>query len=317
MLSETILDKVHVGIAVIDADHRIIFCNNCLSEMSGKQKAEIIGNPLAEVFPRFNEERYRNILRDAIHLGLCRLCSGVMHQPFVLSSDEQKNDSLRQNMEVHPITVDGSPHALLQFTDISSHYFRVFQLKQLVKDLEIEYSDTKTAHDVLQKRSRQDDLTGVLNRWAFMKQLTHDVAVAQRSKEMLALLFIDLDGFKAVNDSLGHGVGDAVLAEVAHRLKSVIRISDTMGRIGGDEFCIIATNIMCKKDVTVLVQKLLSSFDKPVNIGSINISIGVSIGISIYPDNGTVPQTLLHLADLSMYSAKKSATSHFEFCQNS
>lgn len=313
MLTEMILDRVHVGIAVVDSTNHIFFCNQCLSEMSGKNKPEMIGFPLEEIFPRFAEPRYRQILHDAICLGHSRLCSGLMHQPFVLSPDQQKNESLRQNLEVHPLQMDGNAYALLQFTDISSQYFRIFQLKQLIKDLETEFSEAKAAQEIMQKRSTQDSLTGVLNRWAFMEQLTHSIALASRSKEMLGMLFLDLDGFKAVNDSMGHGFGDKVLAEVAHRLKSMIRVSDTMGRLGGDEFGIIATNIKCKEDLAVFVQKLLDGFDRPFIIGDVPLSIGVSIGVSLYPDDGDTPQTLVHLSDMAMYAAKNSDSTHVMF----
>jgi len=313
MLTEQILDKIHVGIAVVATDKRIILCNQCLLEMSGKKRVEIIGAPIDEIFPRFFEPRYQQILADALHLGHSRLCSGILHKPFVLSPDQQKNQSLRQNLEVHPLPIDGKPHALLQFTDISSQYFRIFQMKQLIKDLETEFSEAKAAQEIMRKHSTYDALTGVLNRWAFMEQLTHSIALANRSKEMLGLLFLDLDGFKAVNDFRGHGVGDNLLAEVAHRLKSLIRISDAVGRLGGDEFGLIATNIKSRSDIAVFAAKILDSFAKPFNLSDLKFSISASIGVAVYPDDGDVPQTLVHLADMAMYSSKNSAPGHFEF----
>ena len=313
MLTEQILDKVHVGIAVVAADDCVVFCNHCLCEMSGKSKVEIVGFPLEYLFPRFAEPRYRQILRDAILRGHSRLCSGIMHQPFVLSPDSQKNESLRQNLEVHPLSIEGTAHALLQITDISSHYFRIFKLKQLIKDLEVDFSEVKAAEEIMRKRSTQDELTGVLNRWAFMEHLAHAIALAKRSGEMLGVLFLDLDGFKAINDSMGHGFGDMVLEEVAKRIQSLIRTSDTVGRLGGDEFGLIAANIKRRKDILTFVQKLLVVFDKPFCINNTTLSLSASIGVAIFPDNGTTPQTLVHLADMAMYSAKTSATKHFEF----
>lgn len=151
---------------------------------------------------------------------------------------------------------------------------------------------------------RQDALTGLGNRMALDHDYDAAIARARRSKKGVALALIDLDGFKPVNDSYGHEVGDIVLKEVAARLRGIVRKSDAVIRIGGDEFVLIIENMQSKVDVQQILDKILSSLMTPMDVNGLLIKIGASIGVAVFPDDGESLSDLLHRADMLMYEAK-------------
>jgi len=149
-----------------------------------------------------------------------------------------------------------------------------------------------------------DPLTGLPNRLVLDDRLRHAIATSRRQKQRFALMFLDLDHFKSINDTYGHLAGDAVLRGVASRLQYVLRDSDTVARIGGDEFVIVQPNIGSTSDVFDLSRRLLEAFEKPLTIDGREFPIGVSIGIAIYPDDAADASALLERADSALYRAK-------------
>jgi len=147
----------------------------------------------------------------------------------------------------------------------------------------------------------------------FFDRLERAIATAQRAKQRLAVLFLDLDGFKEVNDTYGHKGGDAVLKEMAHRLMKVIRKADNVGRIGGDEFVITLANIKNTHGVELVIRSLWSAIEKPFTHAGHDLKIGASIGISIYPDNASDAKILVCQADSAMYIAKKKKGNAYYF----
>ncbi|MGB0066258.1 MAG: EAL domain-containing protein, partial [Terracidiphilus sp.] len=150
-----------------------------------------------------------------------------------------------------------------------------------------------------------DDLTGLPNRRVLADQLSQSMARARREQHMLGLLYIDLDGFKLVNDSFGHAAGDRLLVEVGQRLSSRVRQSDTLARIGGDEFTVILHSIRSRDDAQRAAESVLESLVNPFHVEGHEITIGASIGISIFPDANSDNDNLLQQADSAMYSAKR------------
>jgi diguanylate cyclase (GGDEF)-like protein len=150
-----------------------------------------------------------------------------------------------------------------------------------------------------------DDLTGLPNRRLLTDRLSHSLAKGRRENRKVALLYIDLDGFKLVNDSLGHGVGDALLGLVAQRMKGRFRQSDTLARIGGDEFTLILDNVQSRSDADHAAEIALDLLKDPFEIEGHSIRITASIGISIFPDHGNEGGQLLRQADCAMFAAKK------------
>lgn len=149
-----------------------------------------------------------------------------------------------------------------------------------------------------------DELTGLPNRRLFADRLTHAMGRCRRSKDKLALLVLDLNGFKAINDTLGHHVGDQVLREVSGKLRAAIRSSDTIARLGGDEFIIVATDFNEDEAIDSLANSLLNEIEKPVKIDGHAMVITASLGVAIYPDDAEDSIKLLRIADQRMYDIK-------------
>jgi len=157
----------------------------------------------------------------------------------------------------------------------------------------------------LNQMAHFDTLTGLPNRALFMDRLHQAIRQAERWRQSFALLFIDLDDFKAINDTLGHEAGDRALAEVAERLLTCVRGIDTVARLGGDEFTMILMDVRGKKNTARVVQKVLTALGAPIRMEEREFRVGGSIGISMYPSDGTDADTLLGKADTAMYQAKK------------
>lgn len=169
-------------------------------------------------------------------------------------------------------------------------------------------------HDVTERKELEarlehmahfDMLTGVPNRQLFLERLEQSISLARRHQERLALLFIDLDGFKEINDNLGHEAGDAVLREIAQRIHTEIRESDTVARVGGDEFVVLINTLHSSDDLEGIVRKLLDAITLPIVLNGVPHVIGASIGVSLFPEHGHDVASLLSNADSAMYLSKR------------
>ncbi|MDQ7730689.1 GGDEF domain-containing protein [Halomonas sp. SpR8] len=158
-----------------------------------------------------------------------------------------------------------------------------------------------------------DHLTGLPNRRLFLDRLEQEVKHAKRRSRPLALLFMDLDGFKDVNDSFGHEAGDRILSDVAERLANCVRASDTVARLGGDEFTVILPGVEQQEDVEIVAQAIIDALAMPFSIGKQRVAISVSIGVSFYPEVATTTDALLEAADQAMYAAKKAGSNQMCF----
>lgn len=158
-----------------------------------------------------------------------------------------------------------------------------------------------------------DSLTGLPNRTLFFDRLHHSIAFARRNNRMVGLLFLDLDGFQSLNDTFGHSAGDQVLERTAKRLKGCVRESDTVARMGSDEFALILTAIAQEQDAALVSEKIIHAFDAPFLLDGKECFIGASIGISLYPDNGDDVHTLLKKADIAMYRVKDRGRNSYKF----
>ncbi len=174
------------------------------------------------------------------------------------------------------------------------------------------FSERNHVETELSKLANHDPLTGLPNRTYFQDFVTHSLSQAQRQKQQLYLLFIDLDRFKKINDSQGHEVGDAVLKIVARRLDNLLRADDFVARLGGDEFAVLYSHPKINKAASNLARKIIKIISEPFEISDRSYSVGASIGISIYPDDAEDANALLRQADLAMYQAK-SKQSGFEY----
>jgi diguanylate cyclase (GGDEF)-like protein len=195
-------------------------------------------------------------------------------------------------------------------------------LQELADDLAFgiaglrESAERKRFEQELERQANFDALTGLANRFTLEARLTQSVSDAQRSDSKLVTMFIDLDRFKGVNDTLGHAAGDTLLVEMARRLESAVRDSDTVARVGGDEFVVVMKDIHAASDAAAVAGKIIALMTHPVIIEGQEINPSASIGISIFPDDGddgSGAQALLRNADLAMYDAKTLGGANFRF----
>jgi diguanylate cyclase (GGDEF)-like protein len=158
-----------------------------------------------------------------------------------------------------------------------------------------------------------DSLTGLPNRLLLRDRLEHAIATAQRNRTLVGVLFFDLDHFKAINDSYGHHMGDALLREIAARTTGCVREIDTVCRLGGDEFVLVLPELRDAADAGAVARKLLAALSQPYRIDGHELCITPTLGISIYPKDGGDADTLLRNADTAMYHAKESGKNRFRF----
>lgn len=164
--------------------------------------------------------------------------------------------------------------------------------------------ERKILEKSLQEAAFLDPLTGLANRRYLMNDLTKAISQASRNKTKFAVLFLDLDKFKPINDNLGHEAGDKVLQLFSERLRKIARHNDSVARIGGDEFVLLADNISSEDNIISIINRLKDEMSTPFHIDSNQVSITASIGYAIYPDHGSDPDTLIKLADKAMYNTK-------------
>ncbi|WP_338539810.1 sensor domain-containing diguanylate cyclase [Paenibacillus tundrae] len=305
------LGKINMGILIIDRQLKVILWNGWLERFTGKSKEEVIGRNLLEVCPRFKLNMYQNILQNALYQGQSRFCSSALHKAFILPKENEDEHFYKQNMHVEPLYENGRNYAMIQISDMTNTSTRVYKLKNLIKELDVEYNKVKISEKISKHLSMHDSLTGLPNRRAFNERLIWAINHAERSEGRLAVLFVDTDGFKQINDTYGHEVGDQVLVETAKRLKENIRSTDSVARLSGDEFSIILNQLNDDHDAEVVCEKLGTAFIAPIEVSSNFIHLSLSIGISVYPRHGEEPAELLRYADQAMYRIKKNGKSGY------
>ncbi|WP_227819928.1 putative bifunctional diguanylate cyclase/phosphodiesterase [Marinobacterium aestuarii] len=228
----------------------------------------------------------------------------------------------RHNPDIPFIFVSGTigeERAVAAIKQGAQDYLIKGHLKRLAPAVERELRDAVTRRENREAQKRlhflanYDALTGLPNRVLFIDRLSHSLRMAQRSSGLVGVLYLDLDNFKDVNDSLGHNAGDTLLRTVADRLTQAVRTSDTVARLAGDEFTLILTNLEHRDDAAVAARKILEQLSQPLEVAEQALQIRASVGISVFPVDGTDSEELLRNADMSMYLAKQTGGSHYEF----
>jgi two-component system cell cycle response regulator len=200
--------------------------------------------------------------------------------------------------------------------DFISKPFDLIEVKTRIHNmLEVRllYKELENSNKVLEQKALHDSATGLPNRDLFNDRLAHAIAMAKRHAWTLAVMFLDLDRFKYINDTHGHAVGDKVLQEVAKRLSGHARDEDTVCRNGGDEFLYLLINPQGSENIRRIADTLLQTISQPIDAGDLKPIIKASIGIAVYPDDGTTGEQLIRNADTAMYRAKESVSGRIFF----
>lgn len=244
---------------------------------------------------------------DALCAQVVRHGRAVLHTPQAGAALAATNAAPRYWLGVPLLSATGPIGALvLQAYNDQTHYSdKDRELLQYVSTQVASAIERQQMHERLRHMAQYDQLTHLPNRQLFLDRLKTALARARRDQALLSLLFIDLDRFKEVNDTLGHAMGDLLLQRVAQRLLECVRASDTVARLGGDEFVVLLEGGHAREHATVAAEKILTAFGQPFDLGGIALPVQPSIGVAIYPDHGGEEHHLLGHADEAMYVSKR------------
>jgi diguanylate cyclase (GGDEF)-like protein/PAS domain S-box-containing protein len=282
-----------IGDAVISTDllGNVNYLNHVAEAMTGWSSGEARGRPLPEVFRIIDGVTRENLANPAQRAMAANGTVGLAANSLLIRRDGFESAVEDSSSPIHNRegNIDG---AVIVFHDVSESRFMALKMAHL---------------------AQHDALTGLPNRVLLTERLSQAVALALRHGKQGALLFLDLDGFKDVNDSLGHAVGDLLLQAVAERLCKCVRATDTVCRQGGDEFVILLPEIERPVDTTQVADKLLAAFAGPFMVGEHELHVTASIGISVYPDDGHSADSVMQNADAAMYHAKEGGHDCYRF----
>jgi len=271
-----ITDNLPVLIAYIDNRERLQFANETMRTWMGLDPAEVVGRPLREVIGDTLYEQREPYLRRALQ---------GERVEFELVSRAQEVDRHLQNIYIPEIEADGSVAGLYTLsTDVTA---------------------MKLVEQHLEEQARVDSLTGLPNRRRFEEKLLEAMARSRRLKRPMALLFLDLDHFKEINDTHGHGVGDAVLREFAARLTASVRVTDTVARLAGDEFVIILEVLNHREEAMMIAAKIVERMRDPVACAGQTLRLSTSVGIALFDGATQSAEALVAAADAALYEAKR------------
>ena len=288
-LIDVLTDRLTLGVVVMDASMRVVALNDTFADLIGRPPENIIGE-----VPGFISHLRENA---QLYLKINKLLQGKGYWDGEVRIENSDGDDAVLQVAMTALT--GEDGALCK-------------VGAMVRDVTAE----RESEERIRYQATFDALTGLPNRALFMDRLGQSVAAMSRSKDKLGLMFIDLDGFKLVNDTLGHDKGDDLLREAATRISGCVRQGDTLARLGGDEFTIIMPNLKSAKDAPLLAQRILAALAKSFILDGVEAFVSGSIGITICPDDASSPMDLLRNADAAMYRAKEMGKANFQFFTN-
>jgi diguanylate cyclase (GGDEF)-like protein/PAS domain S-box-containing protein len=280
-----------VGDAIITIDQKGIIqtVNPATERMFGYAKNEMIGQNVKMLMPGQYAEHHDQYLDHHVKSGEMRLIG-----------TSREFEGQHKNGAAFPIE--------LSVTELREGTQRLFT--GVIRDI----TERKKAQEKIEHLAHHDPLTGLPNRNLFTERMERAIYRAKRSGKPLGLMFVDLDKFKPINDKLGHEAGDTVLKAVAERMAHCVRTSDTVARIGGDEFVAILENLDHWESAAVVAQKIIKALTQTIEVANGNTAqVGASIGISIFPEDGNTLDDLSRAADEAMYAVKEAGRNNFKF----
>ena len=288
---EVTLSSVGDAVITTDTQGHVTYLNPIAETMTGWRSTEAFGEPIDEIFRIVNESTQR-----------------VLSNPIKAVLKSGKNARL----PTHTALIDKNGAQV----PIEDSIAPIRDTKGNLLGAVIVFHDVSVARELSLRMShlaQHDGLTDLPNRILLYDRLSQAITLAKRRRKKLAVLFLDLDRFKHINDSLGHALGDRVLQSVAERLRHCVRSTDTVSRQGGDEFVVLLSEVRKLHDAAVCAEKILAALSEPFAVDHHNLYVTASIGISTYPDDGTDADTLMKHADLAMYQAKDSNANTYRF----
>ena len=282
----TVFDNTDEGIVVTNAEADIILINNAFTDITGYKPEEVLGkNPRFQKSGRHDVAFYKAMWDD-------------------LNRDGQWRGEIwnrRNNGDIYP--------AWENINVVKNEQGRITNYVAVFSDISVfKESEERLAH-----LAHHDALTDLPNRLRFTANLEQAIEIGKRHKHKVALMFLDLDRFKYINDTLGHNVGDEFLKTIAERLKSCVRGEDSVARLGGDEFTVVLTEVAQAEDAGLIADKIVKAVRKPVTVNGETIDTSVSVGIGIFPDDAVDCEGMMKAADTAMYHAKTMGKNDFRF----
>ncbi|WP_125558299.1 EAL domain-containing protein [Pseudoalteromonas rubra] len=284
-LANRIIDASLDGIMITRANGEIIQINPAFSALTGYQDYEVLGkNPSLLSSGVHGQDYYERMWSELSHKGVWQgeICNK------------------RKSGEVYV--------EWLTIIEINEPYSDDVLYAAIFSDI----TERKNAEEKIARLAYFDELTGLPNRRLFYDRLSMALASAQRDKHKLSVMFIDLDRFKEVNDTLGHSAGDKLLSQVSERIKAILKPGDTLARLGGDEFVVLLTEVEHMEDVVGFADQVLSELSVPFALGELNVAATASLGAAIYPEDGLDSESLLKHADVAMYRSKELGRNSFQ-----
>ena len=272
-----------VAVIITDANHQIEYINPKYTKLTGYQPEELLGQNSSVLYQR------ESVAKDYIDLATT-VNAGQVWQREIYNV-RKNGDRYWENIQISPVFDDDG---------------RISHFVGIKEDItERRQESEKTSY-----LAYHDGLTRLPNRELFHDRMILAAASADRFSSQMALMYLDLDGFKEINDAYGHDAGDELLKAVASRLEGLIRKGDTLARLGGDEFALLISDFKAISDVEIVARKILIALEEPLTARK--LSVTVSIGISFYPDHGKIMEVLLKNADQAMYQAKKLGKNNYQ-----
>ena len=286
-LLDMVMESATEGMVIVDCDKKVLYANPAVEKITGYTSDELIDSG-------------EGFLRHELDKVTCKEICEIAHN----------SNHFRHEVTVHKKQGD-EIHILLSLDTLRNDDGEIQYFLGLLTDM----TEIKKSREKVEYLATHDILTSLPNRSVMEERLEQAVSRAIRMNQMGALLFLDLDFFKEINDSLGHSIGDELLKAVSQRLEDACRKQDVVSRFGGDEFIIILEDILKVGDVIFKAQKLLQALSSPFSIHHHELNLSASIGIALFPNEGTTVKELIQKADISMYQAKKSGRNQYHISE--
>jgi diguanylate cyclase (GGDEF)-like protein/PAS domain S-box-containing protein len=301
-----VINTIPDPVFVKDKNHRWIVLNEAYSKLLGKPINELIEKSDHEVFP----EHEADVFWAQDDLVFKHGCDSEHEEEFTNSDGITYHIATKRSLHKDAA---GNTFLVGVIRDITQRKFVENELRKTTQELRQSNAELRLSQDRLTHLANYDALTGLPNRNLLYERLRQSIECATSNGQIVALLFLDLDGFKQINDSLGHGIGDLLLQAVANRLTGCLRTSDTVARLGGDEFVVLLPAIADMGDVVKVAEKISKTLSQAFAISGQTLFVTASIGMSLFPNHANDLETLIQKADEAMYEAKNTGKNRFVF----